>query len=114
MHLDADAAVTVQAGWVNDLRLRVGDSPWASLGRHAYFRNREHRLALRAGWNRLQVKLDNPDDGMAGQAWGSWVFALRVIDDQAAARSRYARSPPASSEGRFANRPYEACRQIPR
>ena len=82
MHLDADAAVTVQAGWVNDLRLRVGDSPWASLGRHAYFRNREHRLALRAGWNRLQVKLDNPDDGMAGQAWGSWVFALRVIDDQ--------------------------------
>ena len=82
LHVDADAAVTVQAGWVNDLRLRVGDSPWASLGRHAYFRNREHRLALRAGWNRLQVKLDNPDDGMAGQAWGSWVFALRVIDDR--------------------------------
>ena len=82
LHSDADTAVTLQAGWVNDLRLRVGEGPWASLGRHAYFQNREHRLPLRAGWNRLQVKLDNPDDGLAGQAWGSWVFALRVIDER--------------------------------
>ncbi len=81
LHVDADAAVTLQAGWVNELRLRVDDGPWASLGRHDYFRNRERRLSLRAGWNRLQVKLDNPDDGMAGQSWGSWVFALRAIDD---------------------------------
>ena len=66
---------------MNELRLRVDDGPWASQGRHDYFRNREHRLLLRAAWNRLQVKLDNPDDGMAGQSWGSWVFALRVIDD---------------------------------
>ena len=79
---DADAAVTLQAGWVNELRLRVGDGQWESLGRHAYFRNREHRLALRAGWNRLQVKLDNPDDGLARHAWGSWVFALRAVDDR--------------------------------
>ena len=80
LHAEADDAVTLQVGWVNELRLRVGDGQWESLGRHAYFRNREHRLSLRAGWNRLQVKLDNPDDGLARQAWGSWVFALRAID----------------------------------
>ena len=81
LHAEANDAVTLQVGWVNGLRLRVGDGQWESLGRHAYFRNREHRLALRAGWNRLQVKLDNPDDGLAAQAWGSWVFALRAVDD---------------------------------
>ena len=68
---------------MNELRLRVGDGQWESLGRHAYFRNREHRLALRepAGIG-FKIKLDNPDDGLAGQAWGSWVFALRVMDSQ--------------------------------
>ena len=81
---------------MNELRLRVDDRPWASLGRHDYFRNRERRLSLRAGWNRLQVKLDNPADGMAGQSWGSWVFALRAIDDhgcELALRPEPARRP---------------------
>ena len=80
LHAEADDAVTLQVGWVNELRLRVGDGQWESLGRHAYFRNHEHRLALRAGWNRLQVKLDNPDDGLAAARVG--ILGLRAARDR--------------------------------
>ena len=68
-------------GWVNELRLRVNDEPWRSLGRHAYFRTRAQQVRLRRGANRLQIKLDNPATGRAGDSWGSWVFAVRVVTD---------------------------------
>ncbi len=81
LDVDVDTEAILQVGWANELSLRVADGPWQSLGRHAYFQNREHRVALRAGRSRLQVKLDNPDNALSAQAWGTWAFALRALDD---------------------------------
>ncbi len=81
LHVDANTAATMHLGWVNELRLRVNDEPWRSLGRHAYFRTGAQQVRLRRGANRLQIKLDNPATGRAGDSWGSWVFAVRVVTD---------------------------------
>ncbi len=79
LHVQAAGAVSLELGWAHHLRLRVGGGPWESLGRRAYFQTRTHRVELQAGWNRVQVELDSPAEGIDGTTWGTWTFALRAV-----------------------------------
>jgi len=80
LYAHADTTATLHLGWAHDLKLRISEGPWQSMGRHAYFKNGSHQINMRAGWNRLQVTLDSPETGIEGTTWGAWTFGLRAED----------------------------------
>lgn len=73
LHAPADTLANIRLAWDDELILRVNDDAPRNLGRHHAFRDRLLRQPLRAGANRLLLKLSNT----RGSNHGGWAFSMR-------------------------------------
>jgi hypothetical protein len=72
---DEDTPATLHLAWDDRLILRLNDDPPVDLGAQSAFRRRAVPVRLRAGRNRLVLKLNNT----RGLTWGGWCFSCRVV-----------------------------------
>jgi len=72
---DEDTPATLHLAWDDRLILRLNDDPPVDLGAQSAFRRRAVPVRLRAGRNRLVLKLNNT----RGLTWGGWCFSCRAV-----------------------------------
>lgn len=80
LHVEAPTNITIQLGWVSELRLQVNDGPWQTFEFNIIFDCVTLQAQLQAGPNRVRVKVHNPDDARElGRSFGTWLFAFRAL-----------------------------------
>ena len=75
-----DTQAAIQLGWVSDIKIQVNDDPWQEFNHTVIFDSVTHNVSLRAGSNRVRIKLHNPEDAQRqGRSFGTWLFAFRAL-----------------------------------
>jgi hypothetical protein len=75
-----DTQAEIQLGWVSDIKLQINDGPWQTFDQKVIFDSISHDVSLRAGSNRVRIKLHNPEDAQRqGRSFGTWLFAFRAL-----------------------------------
>ena len=73
IEVDRDEEVTLWITWDDDLRLRINDGEEMKLGNNSSFRQKQVKVKLTKGKNKLLLKLSNTK----GSTWGTWCYAFR-------------------------------------
>ena len=65
---------------MSDIKLQINDGPWQAFDHKVIFDSISHDVSLKAGANRVRIKLHNPEDAQRrGRSFGAWLFAFRAL-----------------------------------
>ena len=80
LNVSEETEAEIQLGWVSEIKLQINDGPWEEFDNKVIFDSISHKVRLRAGANRVRIKLHNPEDAQRqGRSFGTWLFAFRAL-----------------------------------